>query len=185
MQHPDPAVMDELDERDTADGDGLLYDPAMFGQFADEIDVFPMDGCVMKRGDRELYMFRGQSFAVHPVIPASLTNAWMAFAGGGEARDLTRVSDTFDALCAGLARCLPGWDLVDPVTGEDYPQPWRNPAVFHELPTEALYYILQTVAKGEVPEARPNASTPRRGGSGIPRSSAQRTRSTSTGRRHR
>jgi len=168
-----------------SDDEDLPYDPAAFGQWADEIDRFSLDGCVTKRGDRELYMFEGQSFWVHPVIPATLTNAWMSMAGASEGKNLGRVGDAFDPLCEGLSRCLVGWDVIDPVTGDPLDQPWRNPAAIRELPTEALYYIIQTVAMGETPADRPNASTGRRGGSGIRRSSGQKTRSSSAAPRRR
>jgi hypothetical protein len=167
-----------------SDDEDLPYDPAAFGQWADEIDRFSLDGCVTKRGERELYMFEGQSFWVHPVIPATLTNAWISMAWAKEG-NMGRFGDSFAPLCEGLSRCVVGWDIMDPVTGEPYDQPWRNPDAIRELPTEALYYIVQTVAMGETPADRPNGSTLRRGGSGTRRSSGQKTRNSSTAPRRR
>lgn len=184
--HPIPEEEAD-DDLVTADRhpDDLPFDLDAFGQWAEEIDDFPMDGCVVKRGERELALFDGQRFWLHPVIPARLNNAFIAFIGGAEDNSASRMSDPFDTICEGLSRCVVGWDLVDPVEGEDYPQPWKNPAVFRELPSEALYWILGTAVKGEVPAARPNGSTLRRGGSGTRRSSAPKTRSTSTARPRR
>lgn len=163
----------------------LPFDPTQFGALADEIDEFSFDGCLIKRNGRELALFEGQSFWVHPIIPADLHNAYTRFAGGVQDESMSGMSAPFDALCEGLSRCVVGWTLVDPVTGEPCEQPYRNPAALRSAPTEILYWIVATALKGETPDARPNGSTPRRGGSGTRRYSGQKTRSTSTAPRRR
>lgn len=168
-----------------ASSDDLPFDLDQFGELADEIDAYPMDGCKITRGDRTLQPFVGQQFWVHPVTPAKLANAFMRFAGGVQENNASEMALPFRDLCDGLSRCVVGWDLVDALTGEPFPQPFKNAAVFEDIPTEALYWILQTVTRGETPDARPNASTPRRGGSGTRRSTGRKIRSTSTAPRHR
>lgn len=185
--HPSPDDDDAGEDVRTvwASSDDLPFDLDQFGELADEIDAFPMDGCTLTRGDRTLQPFGGQQFWVHPVVPARLVNAFMRFAGGAQDQKVSEMALPFHDLCEGLARCVVGWDLVDVVTGDPFPQPFKNAAVFEDIPTEALYWILQTVTRGETPDARPNASTPRRGGSGIRRSTGRKTRSTSAAPRHR
>lgn len=168
-----------------SDDEDLPYDPAAFGRWADEIDEFTFDGCVIKRGERELSLFEGQSFWVHPIIPAGLHNAYMRFAGGVQDESMSGAAEPFDALREGLAKCVVGWTLVDPVTGDDFAQPYQNPEVFRDIPTETLYWIIQSALKGETPADRPNASTLRRGGSGTRRSTGQKTRNSSTAPRRR
>lgn len=169
---------------DGTGGDTLPFDPDAFGGLADEIDEWSFDHCAIKRGERVLYPFRGQSFWLLPYGPVGLDNALLQFAGGAQDERPADMASSFDALCEGLSRVVAGWTLED-VTDGPYSQPWRNPAVFKEIPSEVFYYIIQVYRSGEYPEARPNASGRRLGTSGTRRSSGQRTNTSNTGRRPR
>lgn len=172
-------------EDDGAGGDGdLPFDLAQFGSLADEIDEWAFDHCPIKRGDRVLYPFQGQSFWLLPYGTAELDNALLQFAGGAQDERPGDMAGSFDSLREGLSRVVAGWTLEDPVDGP-YPQPWRNPDVWRLVPSEVLYYVIQLYRSGEYPEARPNGSGRQLGTSGIRRSSGQRTRPSNTGRRRR
>lgn len=171
------------DDEGVGDGD-LPFDPSAFGQLADEIDEWSFDHCEIKRGDRVLSPFVGQSFWLLPYGTAELDNALLQFAGGAQDERPADMAGSFDSLRKGLSRVVAGWTLEDPIDGP-YPQPWRNPDVFDAVPSEVFYYIIRVYRSGEYPESRPNGSGRQLGTSGTRRSSGQRTKGSNTGRRRR
>lgn len=186
--------VDEYEDDEGGAGGDLPFDPSTFGRLADEIDEWTFDHCAIKVGSapktpqdppqRVLYPFSGQAFWLLPYGPIELDNALLQFAGGAQDERPADMASSFEALCEGLARLVVGWTLEDPIDGP-YPQPWKNPDAFRMIPSEAFYYIIQIYRSGEYPEARPNASGRRLGTSGIRRSSGQKTKNSSTGRRRR
>lgn len=197
------------EEEDGEDGEWQEDEPLPFdlSRFpnADEIDRYPLDGCMLGRkvdpGTGKVLKkgwaaFEGQSIWVLPYSPAGLDNALMAFFShvasieqAAKSRDQSmpdaNIQAIFKAMKRGLSRVVVGWNVIEPGTDTPFPQPYLDTGVFDDVPSELLYFIAQTIRTGEVPGDRPNASTGGRAGRGTRSSSAPTTRGTNAGRRRR
>jgi len=150
-----PAVLDELD---------LPWEP----------ERYAMDGCAVPRRDgSEDFPYAGQSVWLSPYTPASLTEAGSGFtASGGD-----RMADAFVRLRKGLSQVVAAHDLVDPNTGDEYPQWWRDPEALEDVPSQVLFYVWSLAISGEPPDARPKGSTSGSRGKSTRSSTARRSKS--------
>lgn len=172
----------------------LPFDISRF-QSAALIEAFPLDGCkVTGRGGKVTRPFRGQSVWLLPYTPDGLESSFVALGAyvaqiehGGEDGGLPEgdIGKLFADVKRGLSRVVAGWDALDPNTGLPLAQPYNNAAVWSDVPTALLYYILGIVRTGEAPDDRPNARTPGLAGGGTAKPTARTTRTTTTGQRRR
>lgn len=146
-------------------------------EWLDELDLpyeperYDMSGCAVPlRGGAEEFPYEGQSVWLSPYTPASLTEAGAGFtATGGD-----RMSGAFKRLRKGLSQVVCAHDLVDPNTGQEYPQWWGDPEALEDVPSQVLFYVWSLAISGEPPDERPKGSRRGSRGSSTRRSTARR-----------
>ena len=153
---------------------------AVTPEILDELDLpweperYDMVGCAVPRRDgSEDFPFDGMSVWLSPYTPASLTEAGSGFTASGG----NRMADAFVRLRKGLSQVVAAHDLMDPNTGELYPQWWHDPEALEDVPSQVLFYVWSLAISGEPPEDRPKGSSRGRRGTSTRATTARRSKS--------
>lgn len=146
--------------------------PFSFDDFDFDLEEFAMDDATVEgRGGAKMHPWVGMSVWLAPFqAPLSLVEGGAATRGdaASQARAMPMLRD-------GLSLCIAGHNLIDPRTGEYFPQFWRNPDALLGLPAETIYDLLSLVMNGELSETRKKGSLNGRGGTTTRRSTGRKT----------
>lgn len=152
-------------------GDGDL--PFSFDDFDFDLEEFLLDDASVEgRNGVKTYPYVGMSVWLAPFqAPMSLVEGGAAARGNAEsaAKALPLIRD-------GISQCVAGHNIIDPRTGEYYPQFWRNPDALLGVPVETMYDLVSLIMNGELSETRKKESSNGRAGTTTRRSTARRTR---------
>lgn len=166
------------DDDDTADVvtryTGAAGDlPFSFDDFPFDLEEFPMDDASVEgRDGGKTYPYVGASVWLAPFqAPLSLVEGGAATRGNPEAQ-----ARALPMLREGISQCVAGHTLIDPRTGEYYPQFWRNPDALLALPSETMYDLISLIMNGELSESRKKDVSSGRAGTTTRRSTGRRTR---------
>lgn len=139
------------------------------------------DSSITDRHGAKSYPYGGCSVWLTPfAAPASMIEGATALQGGPAEQAVA-----IPLIRKGIAACVAGHNLVNPATGEFFPQFWRNPDALQDVPVETLFDLWSIVVNGELAATRGKGSSNGRAGTTTRASTGTRTGGTSAGRARR
>lgn len=146
--------------------------PFNLADFPFQTERYDMSSCAVETRGKTTYPYEGAAVWLAEIpTPMCITEG----AAGLSSRDGRLQSEGLAKCRQGVAQLVAGHTLLDPATGEYYPQVWGNADAVGLWPAEAIFHVISLITTGEAPEDRPNGSTRGPRGTSTRKSTGQKT----------